>query len=276
MPPKNLEQKPGDDRPIFIQDSLRSIVKHFQEQLTLDNKYWIDAGTLLGLRRNGAFIPWDDDADIGMLREDFAEIAHRLKDLDQCRFKYHLPNTNTFVPVNFDSIKVRDSWTIGFEAGYTQQNVPAAYSGICLDIVPFDPAPVTFFFPLVVVLAKIHSRFRLRVFSGQIEVGLASRTVYEISKAILDLVIMLAPKSKKFIVPSWYGNYPRRKHKIDDIFPTVSSSFEGLKLEAPNDADAYLSQLYGRDFMRVPPMQERKSHFIKIDTTPEWVTKRDV
>ncbi len=253
--------------------NLRSLLYEFTNNLPSGPRYWLDAGSLLGYHREGRFISWDDDVDVAMLRSDYIRLLRSIENPSSGRFAYHLPKTLTEIPINFDSAKIRDTWTQGYEKGFNARNVPEAYSGLSIDIVPFDYAPVSVFMPTMKLFAKVHSKLRLSSLdlTGK-KSNLAGLMLYSIFRLFFELAIALVPKTKKFLVPTWRGSYPRRRHAVSEILPLQNKAFETIDVKVPHDIESYLMKLYGRDFMTPPPIKDQVGHFehlIQIQVSEE-------
>lgn len=95
-------------------------------------KYFLWAGSLLGAVRHQGFIPWDDDMDVAMLRDDY----DKLKELTyEFSHPYFLQYPHTDPQAGYSHLKIRNSNTTAFNKiwGFRSYNF-----GIYIDIFPMD------------------------------------------------------------------------------------------------------------------------------------------
>ena len=99
----NMPKADGDLR--IIQKGSAYILKRLSDICRENNiKFFLDGGTLLGAERHKGFIPWDDDIDIGLLRDDYWKLWDILKEDDELTIHYYYMYNTKKSPVSSDII----------------------------------------------------------------------------------------------------------------------------------------------------------------------------
>ena len=122
-----------------VQDIVFPIVLEIDRICRKNNiPYALCFGSALGIYNYGGFLPWDDDADIGMLREDYDRFKQHLNELDSsiCYFQDH----DTDPEYRWGYGKLRRTGTKYIRVG--QEHLKCK-TGIFVDVFPMDDIPLT-------------------------------------------------------------------------------------------------------------------------------------
>lgn len=218
--------------------------------------YWIMSGTLLGARRHGGFIPWDDDFDVGVKRKDLDRLLACLeKELPEY---YRLQTRETDSNYKYYFAKIRDLKSeihedYSLELGYK-------FNGLFIDIFPFEQICIN-----KKLKGPVDCRYNELKYNSKkgLVWKLISKIAHYFFKAFVFVLRIFGIFTKdKF--SHGYGTGFYSAHKLSTCFPVGKIQFEDYEFCAPNDIDQYLKDEYG-DFMKIPSKDKRVIHASKIN-----------
>ncbi len=253
-------------------------IREFQEQL-LDimvyidgfcSKYNIDyclmAGSALGARRHGGFIPWDDDIDIYMTESDYSRFRRAFSQKgDHAHYylqewgktRYHNQTMITMAKLRLNGSEIKEKAYAGWKM----------HQGVFVDIFILHNCADTrskqifqYIWSEAVVLKGLETRGYVAKNAKDKVMLLISRMIP--TKFILKNGLKNAYKYQKQKTRFSHGFIDTRSFKrsvfpTQVMFPAVYADFEKVKLKVPANIDEYLRIQFGADYMTPPPASKR-------------------
>ena len=215
--------------------------------------YFIVGGSVLGAIRHKGFIPWDDDMDIAIKRNDFVK-AEQL-----------LGTMNEYVYETTEKHIIPDG--------------PTGHLHLVNDKFPIENSPTIDVFALDGFPNDQHIWKKMRKFGNWYHLAVLGRPALKrgkLKKIITLILLKLIPKllwkkikdktfrkitsydvEKAPFIANLFGVYGVREFFPRKMFDTTTyGEFEGLNLPMPANPDEYLKQIYG-NYMELPPVEKR-------------------
>lgn len=237
--------------------------------------YFAVFGTTIGTVRHQGFIPWDDDMDFGMLREDYEKFLKVAPKEFEGKFGLAGPDCEQKY-YNFVTKMYKKGTR--FATNYDHGNFEM---GINIDIFVFDALAMNEKarekqMKKALILRKLYMTKNINFYTSS--VFTKGNFLPRLACGVAHYLWKILPISNEWLCKKWKKNaiqfhgkskivtqfndtmsWESRIH-IDELFPLVDMPFEDITIKVPKNYDQLLRAMYG-DYMQLPPLEKRQNHY---------------
>lgn len=239
-----------------------------------DIEYFIIGGTALGAVRHGGFIPWDDDIDVGMTRENYEKFLKTAPELLPSNYHLQTPSDKES-PYTYSKVRIDGTEFVEYANRHLD-----IHHGVYVDIFPFDEVPsdekenerqfrrtkklvALFSLRQNHDVSKEPRTPKEKIRAGVRKVAHFAATLLISRERVLrklDKVVTAYNDGKQDAMACLF--FPVRKTEYvrkEDLYPLKRIAFEDLTVNLPKNDDTYLKTHYG-NYLELPPPEKRFGH----------------
>lgn len=253
-----------------LQDKMLDILKYFMTLCEKNNlRYWLAGGSCLGALRHGGFIPWDDDLDVYMPRDDYEKLW-KLMGKGKIDDHYKLCRTTKEKNYHHRVMQIVDLNTTFIHSRSKNEDIE---HGIYIDIIPIDACPngriqrfAQFYNAVIFSICNIQQKPE---YNGGKLTGIMSFGTNILLGIIRsqDARYKMWSKAEKRMTKYDWSRCSHIKcitsqfHELMTAFPKEwfgerEVQFEDIMVSVPSNAEAYCKAMYG-DYMVLPPKEKQ-------------------